>query len=768
MAALITINNKKTVDFMKVYRGNFKCENDKNAMRGVALGNFDGIHAGHAALIRKLTMECEKRNIRSMVYTFENHPNNVIFKDKNTPLIMTEELKKRILEEAGINELFLEHFDEQYAHTPPEDFVKNIIVDRLKASIVVVGYDYTYGDKGSGTADELIKYGAKYGFEVFVIPPVKSVLPSSRDNITISSTVLRNLIQEGKLYDFRVLTGRNYTIPGKVVRGRKVGETLGFPTANILPNDGFALPGFGVYATITHADGKIYRSMTNIGNNPTFDNIKTVTVETYIIGFKGELYGHDIEVEFISKMRGEKKFASTEELTQQLKSDVEERRNMSDGIRRVYEKNGVEIYYVQAERFKTAVLKVMLCDNLSKERAYKNSLIAAILNSGTKKYPTVKSISKRTQELYGASVYTGISSVGEIQFTEFNAEYTEQKYIEEDPDTENEVIDLLFEMISEPETQTYEDEGIVRTGFSEEIFKRERANRDNQIQSLINEKHSFARKRCIEIMCENEPYSVYNLGRICDGEGITPADLYDYYKDYYINKSAVKIFYCGRKYPEHLTECAEKCFKSAERLTLSGGYVEKNITKDDVKDVQETMNVTQGKLFLGYRTNTPPDSENYYAAALCAAVLGQGTQSKLFVNIREKNSLAYYAGASMNRCKGIMLAFCAINPANKEKTLKLMQEQLEAIRRGEISEDEYSSAVKMIKNDLLSYNDSQGQMIEYYFNRSVMGSIIDPAEYARKIEKVSIEDIKNAANRMVLDTVYFLTGNVSECLNPEE
>lgn len=172
------------------------------------------------------------------------------------------------------------------------------------------------------------------------------------------------------MHDFRALTGRYYTIPGRVIQGRNVGKTLGFPTANIIPKEGFALPCFGVYATITKAGGKTYRSITNVGNNPTFQNITAVTIETHIIGFKGDLYGHDIEVEFIKKMRGEIAFPSAEELMRQLRHDLDERKTMSEGMKKVYEKGGVEIYHIPADKFKTSVVRILLCDNLSKEHAY--------------------------------------------------------------------------------------------------------------------------------------------------------------------------------------------------------------------------------------------------------------------------------------------------------------------------------------------------------------------------------------------------------------
>ena len=740
---------------MEKYIKKFKNAQDNKIPRGVALGNFDGIHVGHSELLQTLINECRRRNLVSCVYTFENHPNNVIFKDKHTPVIMTVEQKIKIMEELGVNELFLEHFDEDYAATSPEDFIKNILVKKLGAKLVVVGFDYSYGRFGKGNVEMLKEKGKEYGFDVIVIPQIKRFLPGLEKEVKVSSTVLRELICSADLLNYKTLTGRNYSIPGKVAQGRNVGKKLGFPTANILPKDGFALPEFGVYATVTHAGGNTYRSITNIGNNPTFKDIGSITVETHLIGFKGELYGQDIEVEFIKKMRGEIAFASPEELINQISKDLKDRKDMNDGIQKMYERNGVEIYYVPANKFKTAVIKVMICDNLSHERAYKNSLISAILNSGTKNYPTIKKISEKMQELYGAGLSVGVSSVGETQTTEIWTEYTEQKYVPNNPRLEDEIIDFIFELIFNPDTREYNG----KIGFVQETFERERINRDEQIKAIINDKHSYAHRRCIEVMCENEPYSVNSIGKIGDGDNLTPVSLYEYYKEQFLKNSVVKIFYCGKNYPEILTEYTAKFFENAQRIQINEAYLQKDeIKESDVKYVEEVQNITQGKLFMGFRVNTQPLSAEYYAAVLCVAILGQGTQSKMFVNIREKNSMAYYAAAYSNRMKGVMLAYCAIDFANKEAAQTLIKEQLDAIRNGDITQDEYIAAVKTLCNDLYSYSDSQSHMLSYYFNQSVLGKITDPSEYAEKIKEVTIEDISKAAKRISLDTVYFLTG----------
>lgn len=296
--------------------------------RGVGLGNFDGIHIGHATLFQELRGACASCGIPSMVYTFANHPNHILGKRQETPLIITNEQKATLVEAQGIDELYFERFDKAYAVMEPREFVERILVEKLHAKIVVTGHNYSFGNYGRGDAALLTKFGEEYGFQVITVPPVTRYLEETGEEVVVSSTVLRKMIAQGRMEEYAGLTGRFYSIPGHVVEGRRVGRSLGYPTANILPREGFALPDFGVYATITVKDGRQHMSVTNIGNNPTFSGITHVTVETHLLDFEGGLYGAEIEVYFLRKMRDECRFENVEALQSQLKKDVESRRSL--------------------------------------------------------------------------------------------------------------------------------------------------------------------------------------------------------------------------------------------------------------------------------------------------------------------------------------------------------------------------------------------------------------------------------------------------------
>lgn len=199
----------------------------------------------------------------------------------------------------------------------PEDFVKDILVNNFNIKLAMAGFDYTFGYKGRGNADMLKKLGEKYNFRVIIIPPIKI-----NDEI-ISSTLIRKYLAKGDMEKTFFLLGRHYSVTGVVKSGHRIGSRLGFPTANINPEDYLILPASGVYITKTSIDGKLYKSITNIGTAPTIKNEgNKVNIETHILDFNENIYEENIEVFFIKKIRDEKKFNNKEELIQQIKSDI--------------------------------------------------------------------------------------------------------------------------------------------------------------------------------------------------------------------------------------------------------------------------------------------------------------------------------------------------------------------------------------------------------------------------------------------------------------
>jgi riboflavin kinase/FMN adenylyltransferase len=281
----------------------------------LTIGNFDGVHRGHLALFEQVKERAEELQGQSAVMTFEPHPIQVMKPTDGPRLITPTPQKLELIEKAGIEVLLCLRFTREFAAIAARDFVKNILVDRIGIKELVVGYDYTFGHNREGNISLLREMGDRLGFVVHLVGPVHV------NHALVSSTSIRNLVQEGKLDEAKVLLGRDYQLQGKVVKGHnRGGRLLGFPTANLQVKDEL-LPRVGVYAVTVVIDGKVYNGVTNVGYNPTFGDTP-LTVETHILDFSGDLLGKTIRVNFLKRLRDEKTFRSIEELSEQISKDI--------------------------------------------------------------------------------------------------------------------------------------------------------------------------------------------------------------------------------------------------------------------------------------------------------------------------------------------------------------------------------------------------------------------------------------------------------------
>ena len=289
-----------------------------------ALGNFDGVHKGHQALIRRCVELSKEKGLESVVFTFLNHPANEVAGRNVIKNIMTLKEKAEAIEELGADALVSIPFDEKVMTSSPEEFVRDILVGQLHARHAVCGFNYSFGYKGAGKPEDLKAFGDRYGFGVTVIDEFDI------DDMPVSSTRIRRMLAEGNVSAYEKLTGRRYAIQGKVMQGQHLGRKMGFPTVNLSLNPDMALPLNGVYITEIYVNNIKYHSVTNIGNKPSVGNF-TKNAETHIFNFSGDLYGQNIRVEFIDLLRPEIKFGSIEELSAQIEKDCIEARAFHEG-----------------------------------------------------------------------------------------------------------------------------------------------------------------------------------------------------------------------------------------------------------------------------------------------------------------------------------------------------------------------------------------------------------------------------------------------------
>lgn len=290
--------------------------------RVIALGFFDGVHIGHGALLNMAVKRARELGAVAAAETFDVHPETVIF-GKDMPLINNMTDREALMKELyGVDEVIFTHFDEDMMKVPWMDFVDEFLARRYGAIHLVCGHDYRFGYRGLGTAEMLKEYCESRGIGCDIIPKVEL------DGVTVSSTHIRSLIENGDMETAARFLGHTHRISGTVVDGRKLGRTLGIPTANILIEDGMLRPAYGVYACRAYVDGAVYPAVTNIGVRPTVDESGTVTVEPYILDFDGDIYGKTLRLDFYRFLRPEQKFASTDELKVAVAKNVEQTREL--------------------------------------------------------------------------------------------------------------------------------------------------------------------------------------------------------------------------------------------------------------------------------------------------------------------------------------------------------------------------------------------------------------------------------------------------------
>ncbi len=282
----------------------------------VTIGTFDGVHHGHQKILNRVTEIAQQQSLTSVLLTFFPHPRMILQPDSDLKLINTIEERQQLIALNGIENIVTHPFSLDFARTSAHDYVKNILVDQLKAAVVVIGYDHRFGRNRAASINELEEYGKEFNFKVVQISK-KEV-----EEVTVSSTKIRNAIENGDMEVTENYLNRPYSINGKIVQGKAIGRTINYPTANLKVSETYKLlPKNGVYITSSFIDGSKIYGMTNIGFNPTVSDESQKTIETFYIDFKADLYNFEMELFFHKRLRDEIKFNSIEELKTAMRED---------------------------------------------------------------------------------------------------------------------------------------------------------------------------------------------------------------------------------------------------------------------------------------------------------------------------------------------------------------------------------------------------------------------------------------------------------------
>ncbi|NMA92488.1 MAG: insulinase family protein [Firmicutes bacterium] len=412
--------------------------------------------------------------------------------------------------------------------------------------------------------------------------------------------------------------------------------------------------------------------------------------------------------------------------------------------------NGIRVVFLPTRKFKTVSLGFFIHQELREDLASSHALLGEVLRRGSRRFPDNIAVRRELERLYGAELATDVLKKGERHLLSFSLSMVHDQYGPEIPDLFHRGMALLGSLVAEP---LQEGEG-----FKPDYLDQEKEQLEREIRGLINDKTLYAMQRCLSTMCAGERFGIYKLGELEGLATVTPVSLWRYYQEV-LSSNPLELYVVGEVEPERVFDTAERVFSFDRRPReepLPATVVNKAV--EEVKFKQEELPVNQAKLILGYRTNIRPGERLFYPLLVYNGVLGGFPHSKLFLNVRERASLAYYVHSRIERHKGIMVISSGIEGANYEQARGIIEEQVRAIARGEISRQEMENTRRGLINQLRTGEDNPFQKINLMLDQAIGGQGENTEEMVEKINEVTAGQVAEVAAGIQLDTVYLLQG----------
>lgn len=414
--------------------------------------------------------------------------------------------------------------------------------------------------------------------------------------------------------------------------------------------------------------------------------------------------------------------------------------------------HNIRLHVCPTKKFKTTTLLTFIQQDLTKEFVTKNALLPAVLQRGTRSYPGTLELKRKLDDLYGASLYGDVMKRGERHVLHFGMELANEQYLQEkDNHLLREGLTLLSEMLFKPVVEG--------NGFKKSYVQAEKKNLKQRIESLQDDKGRYASQKMVEAMCSEESYSLFHHGLIEDISSITAENLYTYYLDV-IGSCPIDIYCVGNVDVDEVCAVLKEVTSTISSLKKDRRWISVQSVAhpvNEVKVVVDELDIKQGKLNIGCRTNIFLQDEAYPALLVYNGILGGFPHSKLFVNVREKESLAYYANSKLESHKGLLLIQSGIEIKNYEKAVRIIKQQLSALAQGKISSEELNQTKAMIGNQLREQQDRAAEMIHFHY-QSVLANLeswsVD--KVLTQMDQVDKADIQKVAEKIQLDTIYFL------------
>jgi len=407
---------------------------------------------------------------------------------------------------------------------------------------------------------------------------------------------------------------------------------------------------------------------------------------------------------------------------------------------------GINIHTIKTDKFKTSLINFYLQRPLNTEEVTYNSLTSMVLQRGTENYKTSKEISKKLEYLYGSQLYGNVRKKGERQILEFSLRTADTSYIE-DKNMQREAIRLLNNLVNKPL--------IEEDGFRAAYVQQEKVNLSNKIKGRLNDKMQYSLERLVEEMCVKEGYRLHEYGREEDLSGISPQNLYNHYRRV-MKESPIDIVVVGNHAHNNIKNQILENIGFNTIIPIIPQDIQLAEAPATPKKVVNEMEINQAKLSMGYRVDLPYSDPLYPAMILYTNILGGGAHSKLFLKVREEKSLCYYIFAKLEKFKSLLMISCGIEADKYDITTEVIGQQLEEMRRGSITDEEMRNAKRAIENSVRAMGDNAGALAEFYYSQIIGKPFYEIEELLSKIEGVTTEQLMAVAEKVKLDTIYFL------------
>ncbi len=410
-------------------------------------------------------------------------------------------------------------------------------------------------------------------------------------------------------------------------------------------------------------------------------------------------------------------------------------------------KQGYTLHLINTDKFKTNTIIWKMKAPLEKETVTYRALLPHVLQSSTRKHPTTAQLRTYLDHLYGATLQVDLGKKGDYHIITLTIEMANEVFLKDSSPLLQKAVQLLKEVLLEP--------NVSNGAFDPETVEKEKRTLKQRIKSVYDDKMRYATYRVTEEMCKDEPYSLYVHGELNQVDGITQSSLYEYYERA-LNEDELDLYIVGDiDKAEVESYCDELRFaqRSPQRSSASG-------EKDDieVKEIIERQDLKQGKLNIGYRTNIKYGDQDYFSLQMMNGLFGGFPHSKLFINVREKANLAYYAASRIESHKGLLMVMSGIDDKNYEKAVNIIKEQMELMKNGNFSDQEIEQTKAVILNQFLESIDTARGLTEVLYHNVVAHTSITLDEWQDRISKTTKQEIVDAAQKIKMDTIYFLTG----------